>query len=1281
MTSAPSSRENTSDRATKGRSIEYAFAISEGDDVVTQGLSALNIVDGSRDGHPPLDAQNIGSARSAHQRRPTETRDSPLPLSWSMARQGSSSSSSSLPKGQDDHRTYFAASPCAASTRAVQGRKTSEPSITSSISTARSAGTVASLGADSPSAAPPVIPPRLNSRSRTRSEAVATPERDQQSPSGPYASMTNSTSYESSLSGYNGSPASVSTRGSSLPKKNRRQKSSAPPFASPSSRSGRERQGSIAESDAIDGRSDFGSSPRPRTSSQMEELLADSSDVGSAGARTPSRSIFSRLSRPASSAASSRMSIEIPSSLDDLSPSTGPERDLAQAVQSIREGHSSIVDARACGFERAQPQIDADTTHLLLGGCALPASATKSLALASQSLLVLDISNVGLAGIPSCIASCSGLEELNISSNPLRPSSLPSWIGELSSLRVLFADDLGLPVLPHSLSRLSELVTLSVRGNQLSHLPSWMHLLTKLDDLHIDGNPFKGAWHKVLSSLFPLQVQSARWPSANQGSPGSTGRSMLPTSPSNERTPFNEYGATGRVSRTQSPISPVSTARRSPLALRKRSDPADATLRDCEMQRQPSDYAKDDSTPSRDKVSKGRLPESEGRWNLLRRVGRKSSVGSDLHASSSSPFARPLEFESDSDKETFGGSGQNSSVSTRGPHPFARFLSSSSSSSPSQSRRTSATGSQLMSAFEPLPTTTTSSSASSGPRFHVEVGCESQSRSYLTVGGFYGNDNDARATRENLRALMCYLRDLDDLAPKASSRRRLSIMSSGISPSNSASSNLSQSFSFSDLPSSPAHRRPSGALVELTSESAPLDIKDDSTRRRRIIAEIISSEESYIRGLQQLCDIYVRPSRLPSEDKGISGGSNQPILPPQEHRAIFGNVEGLLQFHVSAFLPSLKTAADCILRERQAGSPNLPEDDDERQFTASVAEEVANVFVKHIGWFRMYSAYINGCDEAQTRIMAWMATVQTSAASAFKTNAMSNDSSKDLHGISNGQRKRFKAFIKRCRLDPRHTQLGLESYLLLPVQRIPRYELLLKDLAKSTDPKRLHDASSVRAALSQISLIAANVNESKRQSEQDRKLLAWQARLKTRWQTPLVQPHRRLVRDGTLELRRIVQRIPAFDEDIRLLDERPEIVADARCDGAYTDDLSRVECLQQQAVGKSVNLLVCNDVCVAVSDAPDANSPVDLIAFLRFHSDKPDTLVSQRLTSNPLEAPGSGTRCQIWGKNYLRVVDTQRVYYFTAPSSSDAKLWCDAINAVGPKNGVSPSPTTAAMPR
>ena len=60
--------------------------------------------------------------------------------------------------------------------------------------------------------------------------------------------------------------------------------------------------------------------------------------------------------------------------------------------------------------------------------------------------------------------------------------------------------------------------------------------------------------------------------------------------------------------------------------------------------------------------------------------------------------------------------------------------------------------------------------------------------------------------------------------------------------------------------------------------------------------------------------------------------------------------------------------------------------------------------------------------------------------------AGSADGGRDANAVhlTSSQRKRIKAYLKRCRMNPRHSQLNLEGYLLLPVQRIPRYKLLVR---------------------------------------------------------------------------------------------------------------------------------------------------------------------------------------------------------------------------------------------
>lgn len=62
------------------------------------------------------------------------------------------------------------------------------------------------------------------------------------------------------------------------------------------------------------------------------------------------------------------------------------------------------------------------------------------------------------------------------------------------------------------------------------------------------------------------------------------------------------------------------------------------------------------------------------------------------------------------------------------------------------------------------------------------------------------------------------------------------------------------------------------------------------------------------------------------------------------------------------------------------------------------------------------------------------------------------------------------------------------SYLIMPVQRIPRYVLLLRELKRNT-PDDDPEFSTIVDALGKIELIGAHVNEHKRLVETMSKLL------------------------------------------------------------------------------------------------------------------------------------------------------------------------------------------------
>ena len=77
--------------------------------------------------------------------------------------------------------------------------------------------------------------------------------------------------------------------------------------------------------------------------------------------------------------------------------------------------------------------------------------------------------------------------------------------------------------------------------------------------------------------------------------------------------------------------------------------------------------------------------------------------------------------------------------------------------------------------------------------------------------------------------------------------------------------------------------------------------------------------------------------------------------------------------------------------------------------------------------------------------------------------------------------KAFRNFMTAQETRP-EVQLKLNALLITPVQRIPRYKLLLEDVVKNT-PERHEDAANLKDALEQIEAVAWHINEQLREHE------------------------------------------------------------------------------------------------------------------------------------------------------------------------------------------------------
>ena len=112
------------------------------------------------------------------------------------------------------------------------------------------------------------------------------------------------------------------------------------------------------------------------------------------------------------------------------------------------------------------------------------------------------------------------------------------------------------------------------------------------------------------------------------------------------------------------------------------------------------------------------------------------------------------------------------------------------------------------------------------------------------------------------------------------------------------------------------------------------------------------TERTYVKNLQELVDIYIKPGSAPVNVLG--GSSKETVVPTSERKVIFGGIESLFSFHKESFLPALEIAAAPLMKS----NAELTEADADGQLSLNVAKAMGNMFLKHAAFMRMYSSYI-----------------------------------------------------------------------------------------------------------------------------------------------------------------------------------------------------------------------------------------------------------------------------------------------------------------------------------
>ncbi|KAF9913250.1 hypothetical protein EC991_000012 [Linnemannia zychae] len=146
---------------------------------------------------------------------------------------------------------------------------------------------------------------------------------------------------------------------------------------------------------------------------------------------------------------------------------------------------------------------------------------------------------------------------------------------------------------------------------------------------------------------------------------------------------------------------------------------------------------------------------------------------------------------------------------------------------------------------------------------------------------------------------------------------------------------------------------------------------------------------------------------------------------------------------------------------------------------------VGDIFIEIAPFLKMYSNYVKTYTSALTHINDCM-----------------------------NRNDRFTEFLKSTARRPECKNLDFQSYLMLPVQRIPRYRMLLESLLRHT-PEDHPDHRKLQTAFESMEQTANFVNETIRQHEMFGEMVELQSKI-TGMNEPLIIPGRMMLKRGNV---------------------------------------------------------------------------------------------------------------------------------------------------------------------
>eukprot|EP01102_Stenamoeba_stenopodia_P008521 TRINITY_DN2456_c0_g1_i5.p1 TRINITY_DN2456_c0_g1~~TRINITY_DN2456_c0_g1_i5.p1 ORF type:complete len:736 (-),score=189.27 TRINITY_DN2456_c0_g1_i5:75-2282(-) len=222
-------------------------------------------------------------------------------------------------------------------------------------------------------------------------------------------------------------------------------------------------------------------------------------------------------------------------------------------------------------------------------------------------------------------------------------------------------------------------------------------------------------------------------------------------------------------------------------------------------------------------------------------------------------------------------------------------------------------------------------------------------------------------------------------------------------------------------------------------------------QRLRVVKEIASTETTYVNSIHFCITNFYEPMKAEAEKPNG-------VLTPEELSLIFGSIHIIAKVN-SEFLDEIESRVEVWPQTQKIG----------------------DIFVSKAPTLKLYMGYVNNFDQSSNTLAQCLT------------------------------RPAFFSFLQKISEQAKSTQ-PLSSYLIMPIQRLPRYELLLKTLLSYLDEQHV-DYHTVSEALRLITGINADVNRKKANADNINLIVKLQEQIVGE-PMPLVIPSRKFIKQG-----------------------------------------------------------------------------------------------------------------------------------------------------------------------